>query len=59
MRRSETSKYKKLTELKRIARSFGWGYVKETNGTGGDSESDGDDDPWFSQCYDFCFQLAL
>ena len=51
MRRSETSKYKKLTELKRIARSFGWGHVKQPNGTQGGSESEyDDDDPWFSEC---------
>jgi len=42
MRRSHTSKYKKLTELKRIARSFGWGEVMVHR----KKDDESDDDPW-------------
>ena len=45
MRRSVASKYKKLTELKRIARSFGWGQVKGPAETDHD-DSESDDEPW-------------
>ena len=45
MRRSVASKYKKLTELKRIARSFGWGQAKAPAETNHD-DSESDDEPW-------------